>query len=75
MARERRSQRQLREAVRVLQYVRLDEMTQKQRAFHEAHLTVTVAIAQQVAHLSRRQHAQDAVIEQLLARVDKLETA
>jgi hypothetical protein len=73
LVRERKSQRQLVSAVRVLQHTKMDELTPAQRTLHEAHLTVTVAIGQQVSYLSRKQKTQDAAIDALLTRVEKLE--
>ena len=72
---EQKSQRQLKQAVCTLKDTRLDELTPTQRTLHEAHLAVTLAIGQQVAYLSRRQKAHDHVIETLLTRVEKLESA
>lgn len=73
LVRERKSQRQLVWALRTLKDTRLDELTPAQRSMHEAHLTLTAAIGQQVTHLTRRQKAQDAAIDALLSRVERLE--
>jgi hypothetical protein len=73
LVRERKSQRQLKGAMQLLVNTRLDELTPAQRTLHEAHLTVTAAIGQQVSYLSRKQKTQDAAINALLTRVEKLE--
>jgi hypothetical protein len=71
---ERKSQRQLQAAIATLRETRMDELTAPQRSLHEAHLTVTVAIGRQVQYLSRKSHAQDAAIDALISRVERLES-
>jgi asparagine synthetase B (glutamine-hydrolysing) len=74
LVRERRSQTQLRAAVVVLKNARMDEMTPAQRTLHEAHLTITGAVCEQVSLLHRRQQKQDDAIASLLSRVQRLES-
>lgn len=69
----RKAQRQYQKEALVLTGTRLDELTPTERITHEAHLSLTLAIAQQVAYLTRRQKVQDKAIDNLISRVERLE--
>lgn len=70
---ERRAGRQVRVALDTLKHVAWDELSPAQRTLHEAHLTITGALCQQVARVTKRQQKHDEAIEALLSRVDRLE--
>lgn len=73
LRRESKANNQLRMAVDVLRHVDYGEMTAEQRSVHEAHLTITGALFHQMCSVTSRQKRQDAAIQSLIARVDKLE--
>lgn len=73
LRRESRANTQLRMAVDVLRHANYGEMTTNQRSVHEAHLTITGALFQQMRRVTQRQKQQDDAIQSLMARVDKLE--
>lgn len=73
LRRESRANNQLKMAVSVLRHADYGEMTEQQRSVHEAHLTITGALWQQMRRVTHRQKQQDEAIQSLIARVDKLE--
>ena len=73
LRREARASSQMRQALDVLKHVQSTEMTTEQRTVHEAHLTITGALYQQVRLVTHRQRKQEDAIASLLARVDRLE--
>lgn len=73
LRRESRANAQLRMAVDVLRHAQYGEMSAEQRSVHDAHLTITGALFQQMRLVTQRQKQQDAAIQSLMVRVDKLE--
>lgn len=73
LRRESKANRQLSMAVDVLRHAQYGEMTAEQRSVHEAHLTITGALFQQMRRVTQKQKQQDDAIQSLMARVDKLE--
>lgn len=73
LRRESKANTQLRMAVDVLRHAQYGEMTTDERTVHEAHLTITGALFQQMRRVTQRQKQQDDAIQSLISRVDRLE--
>jgi len=73
LRRESRANTQLRMAVDVLRHAQYGEMSTDERTVHEAHLTITGALFQQMRRVTQRQKQQDDAIQSLMSRVDRLE--
>lgn len=56
-----------------LRYVREEELTENERRLHEGHLLIMAGFAQALHNSTRRHEHQEAVIDQLLRRVEALE--
>lgn len=69
------AQNYLRKGIDLLQHARLDELTEAQRTLHEGQLMILMGVSEAVAASARRHDQQEKVIDELKARMDRLEGA
>ena len=72
-ARTRRGHRQFRRATQTLEYARLDEMTEPQRAVHLAQQAINAELYAVQSRLLRKQAQQGRLIASLTSRVEQME--
>lgn len=72
-ARERSADRQIARGLRTLQHVRFEELTENERTMHVGHLMITQGLHSNMRALVDRQSKQDAMLSELVKRVETLE--
>jgi hypothetical protein len=73
--RNRRGRRQYKRAVETLENVRMDEMTEQERAIHLAQQAINAELYHAIRRVSRRVAERDDVIARLVKDVDQLKAA
>jgi hypothetical protein len=73
LAKKDMAQTYLRKGIALLKHARLDELTEVQRTLHEGQLMILAGVYQAVESSARRHDKQEAVIDELRKRMDRLE--